>query len=534
MKCDGNHPHMTAARAGQPWTRDQCLLCWKAVNQPTRAIGPGAPPARRAPCKHLGNYTGETVVCGTCPSKPRFKLHLCEVHGQCLPLSRSQPDAHGCLDCPDYAPAVAVPDAGQVRHLLFHMWPVREPAIWKWHVEQLKQHAALFNGRRVLALVLDDQSESAGTVRRAVAGLFDDVLVMDNDPRLREVVTFEALFGKVVSLDPREAILWGHSKGTMRRNTLPAVRRWAELQYELYTDWPRVGPLLQQYPTVGAFKKLGRGFAESRSDWHYSGSWFWVRSRDLFSQPNWREIDRQWFGIEPYPSLHFSSAEAGCLFHTAPVRSMNLYRDDYWRDVVEPAYAKHRAGGEAGGLAAVDRWYRQLGLLDKPRVLEIGTRGWGGESPRNSRLSMLRVNPGTQWVGLDVEGGEDVSVVADLHEVSQHFPAGHFDMVFCASVLEHLRRPWVAAAELAKVVRPGGLLLAQTHQSFPLHGYPQDYFRFSREGLGEIFSRAAGWNVLQSEYKFPAKVVPTENLGESWNFQAEAWLNTEALIERTA
>lgn len=513
-----------------------CRLCWHAMRSPTKIVT--APPVRqRPPCRHLGEATGETVPCETCPKKPRFKLHACNVHGHCLPMSVSQSNAKGCADCTDYAPVVTVPDAGQVRHLLFHMWPVKEPPVWRWHVEQLKRYAPLFNGKRILACVTDGQSERIDTIKTAVAGLFDDVIELPNNPSLREVATFEPLFSRVVSLSPRDAILWAHSKGTMRRNTSSPVRRWAELQYELYMDWPRVGPLLQRYPTVGAFKKIGRGFTESRSDWHYSGSWFWVRSRDLFAQPNWREIDRHWYGIEPYPSLHFSSDEAGCVFHQAPVPSMNLYDDRYWKEVVEPAYKKFRSGAaeqESDKTHCVDRWYHRLRQLNRPRVLEIGTKGWGDHAPKHSRAVILRANPDAQWTGLDAEAGLDVDVVADLHEVSKHFPPAHFDMMFCASVFEHLRRPWVAAVEMAKVLKPGGLLMVQTHQSFPYHGYPHDYFRYTREGLAEILSREAGWNLLHSEYRYPCKVVPCENLGTEWNFQAEAWLNVEALVERAA
>ncbi len=36
-----------------------------------------------ADCKHLGEATGETVPCSTCPGRVELKLHRCGVYGQC-------------------------------------------------------------------------------------------------------------------------------------------------------------------------------------------------------------------------------------------------------------------------------------------------------------------------------------------------------------------------------------------------------------------------------------------------------------------
>lgn len=186
-------------------------------------------------------------------------------------------------------------------------------------------------------------------------------------------------------------------------------------------------------------------------------------------------------------------------------------------------------------MSARQAWFDWLARQDSPRVLEVGTRGWGGAPPKHHRAAVQDASPGAEWIGLDLEPGEDVDVVADVHEISRHFPIGHFSGVVCCAVLEHLRRPWLAAAQLAQVTRPGGRLFCQTHQSFPYHAYPADYFRFSVEALGEIFAPDAGWRVLKSGYEYPAKVVPLDNYwphAVGWNFAAEAWLNVECVAER--
>lgn len=185
-------------------------------------------------------------------------------------------------------------------------------------------------------------------------------------------------------------------------------------------------------------------------------------------------------------------------------------------------------------MSARARWFDAMALMRSPSVLEIGTRGWDGHPPRHHRAELVARNPSASWVGVDCLGGPGVDVVADIHSLSGVFQPGQFDAAIMASVLEHVRRPWVAAKELAAVIRPGGILLVQTHQTFPVHGYPSDYWRFTREALAEVFALDHGWRVIESEYTYPAKVVPLSNEvhATNWNFLADAWLNVEAMCER--
>jgi SAM-dependent methyltransferase len=80
-------------------------------------------------------------------------------------------------------------------------------------------------------------------------------------------------------------------------------------------------------------------------------------------------------------------------------------------------------------------------------------------------------------------------VTADLHVLPQDW-ARRFDALVAVAVFEHLERPWIAAKEVARVLKPAGWCYISTHQTFPLHGYPSDFFRFSKEALALIFCDA--------------------------------------------
>lgn len=165
------------------------------------------------------------------------------------------------------------------------------------------------------------------------------------------------------------------------------------------------------------------------------------------------------------------------------------------------------------------------------RILEIGTKKWDhDQSPSwKDRIEAI----GCIHLGTDALPGECVDQVVDAHVLSLAFEPGTFRGFVCCSTLEHIRRPWVVAKELSTVCSRGSLGFVQTHQSFPVHGYPCDYWRFTTEALAEIFCADYGWRVLVSEYEHPAKVVPMTNAVNSrWNFEATAWLNVSAIVER--
>ena len=163
------------------------------------------------------------------------------------------------------------------------------------------------------------------------------------------------------------------------------------------------------------------------------------------------------------------------------------------------------------------------------RVLELGTRRWVADFPTHHAAWAPH---GVEWVKSDMQEGADVDVVADAHDLAGTFRPialaqnlAPFDAYVAVSVYEHLRRPWVAARAAAEVLKPGGLAYVATHQTFPLHGFPQDYFRFSREGLASIFEDA-GFAVLSAGYAYPAAIQPGPEVVR-WNPGAEAYLNVD-------
>jgi SAM-dependent methyltransferase len=98
------------------------------------------------------------------------------------------------------------------------------------------------------------------------------------------------------------------------------------------------------------------------------------------------------------------------------------------------------------------------------------------------------------YVGVDV--GEDTA--ADIVGVVESLPVADasFDVVVCTQVLEHCDDPAAAVRELRRVVAPGGRVLVSTHGVYVYHPRPHDRWRWTHEGLEQLFRANGDWRSL--------------------------------------
>jgi len=165
------------------------------------------------------------------------------------------------------------------------------------------------------------------------------------------------------------------------------------------------------------------------------------------------------------------------------------------------------------------------------RVLEVGTLQ---AVPGRSTHSMAKFPQLAKedYVRLDIIGGPDVDVVGDLHSLPEGW-TNKFDCFIAHAVFEHLERPWIAAREVARVLAPGGVFFVKTHQCFPIHGYPSDFFRFSDAALRLIFEDA-GLFVDACDYDYRCMIIPPEEVVPDsividWNKQFPSYIHVSAV-----
>jgi SAM-dependent methyltransferase len=89
---------------------------------------------------------------------------------------------------------------------------------------------------------------------------------------------------------------------------------------------------------------------------------------------------------------------------------------------------------------------------------------------------------------LDINPAAGATYCADLCRTNENIPSNRFDVVVCTEVLEHVLNPFAAAAEIHRVLKPGGVLLASSPFNFRIHGPLPDCWRFTEHGWRALLS----------------------------------------------
>ena len=111
-------------------------------------------------------------------------------------------------------------------------------------------------------------------------------------------------------------------------------------------------------------------------------------------------------------------------------------------------------------------------------VLEVGSR----MTNPNAWWIVNRDLAKGLWKGVDMQSGHGVDEVVDIHAMPAEWDS-RFSAVLCSEVLEHVARPWRALPELYRVTAPGGWIIVTTLTAFPIHGFPDDFYRYTESGL---------------------------------------------------
>lgn len=123
------------------------------------------------------------------------------------------------------------------------------------------------------------------------------------------------------------------------------------------------------------------------------------------------------------------------------------------------------------------------------RVLDLGC----GSKPYQSLFG----EGVSSYTGVDIAPGQAVDMVVAPGQALP-FADASFDTVLCTQVLEHVSGLDAALAEIRRVMRPGGVLVASVPFLYHLHGEPHDYRRFTEFGLREALTEGYEVELIQN------------------------------------
>src|SRR5947207_1064219 len=176
---------------------------------------------------------------------------------------------------------------------------------------------------------------------------------------------------------------------------------------------------------------------------------------------------------------------------------------DFERSIVAPEQVAppQPTPGSARGTAAVRRRLRRLvrpvnqvaarniSTLDRllhgdaPLVLVVGGGSIGNGTDGLYDSERLRL------LAFDIVASQHVQLVADAHQIP--LISGCVDAVVVQAVLEHVLNPWQVIEEVHRVLKPDGLVYAETPFMQQVHAGPYDFTRFTDSGHRWLFRRFA-------------------------------------------
>ena len=156
------------------------------------------------------------------------------------------------------------------------------------------------------------------------------------------------------------------------------------------------------------------------------------------------------------------------------------------RDYTNESFPKRVRGFIMGNNQVATRMAEQVrdalkAQTARPCLLIIGGGALGGGAEVFTRDDAVQV------IATDVYASPNTSILADAHCLP--FKDGVFDGVWITAVLEHVLDPHAVVEQIGRVLKPGGLVYAETPFMQQVHEGAHDFTRFTRSGHRWLFRR---------------------------------------------
>jgi SAM-dependent methyltransferase len=145
-------------------------------------------------------------------------------------------------------------------------------------------------------------------------------------------------------------------------------------------------------------------------------------------------------------------------------------------------------------------------LPKKIKVLEIGSLIVKGQE----HLSVRKYFPDAEYIGVDMQAGNGVDVVNNCINYCYNHEK-EFDLILCLDMLEHAEYPYNVVDIAKDALKEDGTLLVTSVFNFPIHEYPNDYWRFTPECFKMLLGNSS------SVYKIGSDLMPHTVIGTICN-----------------
>jgi SAM-dependent methyltransferase len=124
-----------------------------------------------------------------------------------------------------------------------------------------------------------------------------------------------------------------------------------------------------------------------------------------------------------------------------------------------------------------------------PAILDVGSYDVNG--------SYKPLLAGKNYTGLDIEAGPNVDIVEPESYNWKSIKDATYDVVISGQCLEHVPAPWLWIKEVARVAKPGAMIIILAPWNWVVHYHPYDCWRVLPDGMRELF-KSAGLRMIET------------------------------------
>ena len=141
------------------------------------------------------------------------------------------------------------------------------------------------------------------------------------------------------------------------------------------------------------------------------------------------------------------------------------------------------------------------------KVLNVGsgTRSYRSHLPADSDL-----------VTVDIQLFNDTDIQTSVYQLPFNDEA--FDVVIATELLEHLQNPYAALREINRVLCSSGKLIMTVPFLFRIHGDPDDFHRYTSEGLSSMVEGLFVGDIQPYGNKMTVIMDILSTSGHKWSF----------------
>jgi 2-polyprenyl-3-methyl-5-hydroxy-6-metoxy-1,4-benzoquinol methylase len=153
-----------------------------------------------------------------------------------------------------------------------------------------------------------------------------------------------------------------------------------------------------------------------------------------------------------------------------------------------------------------DNYCKKTNQNETITVLDVGSQCVPGQS---DSYKVFFSEPPFKYIGLDMIEGYNVDIVIKHPYQWDEVPDNFCDVLISGQVLEHVEFPWFTIAEIARVVKPRGLICLIAPSTAKLHRFPVHTQNYFSDGLIAL-AKYAGLKVIHASTNYAPLNAPLE------------------------